>query len=186
MKANHNLQTIFAAVTLTIVGNTFAQPAPDSPGVTNRPPPVSESARTDRSNGGGRFQNGGSFNNFALMRALTDEQRGQLREALQANQAKTQELMGKMRDARKELLETQLAEKFDEANFRTKAEAVAKIQTDLDVLNAQAFAKIRPSLTAEQIEKMKNPPAPMRGNGQRLESVVKRNDEAAPPPEPPK
>ena len=184
MKITRSLRLFFITMILTVVGSTFAQPAPESPASTNRPPPVSESARMDRSNVGGRFQSGASFNNFTMLRALTDEQRAQFRDAVQANQPKTQEFLDQMREARKEVLEAQLAEKFDEANFRAKAEAVAKIQVELDVLNAQAFAKIRPSLTPEQIEKMKSPPAMMRGGGQRLEGAIQRNEEATLPSPP--
>lgn len=98
-------------------------------------------------------------------RVMTEEQRVKYREAMDANREKVQVLQVKLRTARKEMLDLQLAEKFDEAAFRIKAETAAGLQAQMELLNAQAFAKIRPSMTDEQIDKIKNQPVMNRAYG---------------------
>ena len=60
-----------------------------------------------------------------------------------------------MRAARQELQEAIHAEKIDEQVIRDKAADVGKIEGNLAVIRAKAFAKIRPSLTPEQLARMK-------------------------------
>ena len=67
--------------------------------------------------------------------------------------------------ARKALIQVQLAENFDEAAFRTHAEEILKAQTEMEVLNARAFAKVRPTLTPEQVERLKTSPPLLRPHG---------------------
>jgi Spy/CpxP family protein refolding chaperone len=54
------------------------------------------------------------------------------------------------------LFELGLLEKFDEAAVREKAAAVAKLDAEMTVLRVKAISKIRPPLTAEQIEKIRS------------------------------
>ena len=90
-------------------------------------------------------------------RSLTPEQRQQLRAAIEANRAQITQLNEQLRAARQAVLETQLAEKFDETAFRAHTEAAAKVETELALINARAFAAVRPSLTPEQISQIRKP-----------------------------
>src|SRR5437588_2638643 len=79
---------------------------------------------------------------------------------MQAQREKMRELEEKLRDARKEIFMAGLKEKFDEETVRQKALVAANLDAELTVLRAKAFSQMRPSLSAEQIEKLKNlPPA---------------------------
>jgi hypothetical protein len=51
------------------------------------------------------------------------------------------------------------ADKFDEAAFRAKSEAVGKLQTEIDLLMVQAVLTIRPTLTTNQIGAIRGPQA---------------------------
>jgi Spy/CpxP family protein refolding chaperone len=109
-----------------------------------------------------------------IERSLTPEQRKQLRAAIETNRVEITQLNAQLRAARQAALETQLAEKFDEAAFRTQTEAAAKTETEIALINARAFATLRPQLTPEQISQIRNPTftpgAP--GVGQRLQTIV--------------
>src|SRR5262245_49191062 len=72
-----------------------------------------------------------------LFGVLTEEQRASLRQAMEAQREKTRGLEEKLRDARKELFEAGLKEKFDEEAVRQKALAVGKLDAELAVLRAK-------------------------------------------------
>jgi Spy/CpxP family protein refolding chaperone len=101
-----------------------------------------------------------------VLSVLTEEQRASMREAMAADREKIRELEGKIRDSRKELFELGLREKFDEAAVREKAAAVAKLDAEMTVLRVKAISRIRPPLTAEQIEKIRNSAGPETSDGQ--------------------
>jgi len=81
---------------------------------------------------------------------LDDSQRNAYREALQKQSDEMQKLSEKLQAAQKELLKAVMAEKYDEKAVKEKAEAVAKIQTDISLLRCKAFASIVPTLKQEQ------------------------------------
>jgi Spy/CpxP family protein refolding chaperone len=85
---------------------------------------------------------------------LDEQQRNTLREEMQKQQDAVQQLNEKLQAAQRELMKEVLAEKQDEKKIREKAEAVSKIQTDIMVLRAKAFASINPTLKPEQKEQM--------------------------------
>ncbi|MBI3853422.1 MAG: Spy/CpxP family protein refolding chaperone [Verrucomicrobia bacterium] len=91
--------------------------------------------------------------------SLSEEQRTAIREAMEASRKDAAPLEEKMRAARKDLQEAIHAEKIDEQVIRAKAADVGKLEGDLAVIRAKAFAKIRPSLSREQIARMKNMPS---------------------------
>jgi len=68
------------------------------------------------------------------------------------------EVEEKLRDARRDLLQASMIEKYDEEAIRKKALEVGKFDAELTVLRAKAFSKMKPALSAEQIEQIKNPP----------------------------
>jgi Spy/CpxP family protein refolding chaperone len=85
---------------------------------------------------------------------LDEQQRNTLREEMQKQQDAVQQLNEKLQAAQRELMKEVLAEKQDEKKIREKADAVAKIQADIMVLRAKAFASINPTLKPEQKEQM--------------------------------
>lgn len=119
----------------------------------------------------GRFSQGFE----RVLNVLTEEQRASMREAMGADREKIRELEQKIRESRKELFELGLREKFDEAAVREKANAVAKLDTEMTVLRVKAISRIRPPLTAEQIEKIKSSSGPEMGDRQQ-EPPRRRHD----------
>ena len=101
---------------------------------------------------------------FAPMfeRVLTEDQRASFRVAMDSQRDKLHDLNDKLREARKEALEASVAEKFKEKDVRKKAIAVAKLEAEIAVFRARALSQVKPTLSAEQIERLKNPP-PMDG-----------------------
>jgi len=89
---------------------------------------------------------------------LTEEQREVMRAAMEANRDEMQEINERMRDARRGLQEATFAEKFNLDTVKARARDVAEVQAEMSVLQAKVFAKLRPKLTAEQIERLKNLP----------------------------
>jgi len=87
---------------------------------------------------------------------LDDQQRQTVRDALQKENDQIQKLETQLREAQKELMKVVLAEKFEEKVVREKAEAVAKIQTELLMIRAKAYASVAPTLKPEQRESMVN------------------------------
>jgi hypothetical protein len=89
---------------------------------------------------------------------LTEEQRLSFREALEAQRDQTRALDEKLRAARKEVVAAGLTEKFNEDAVRQKALEVGKLEAEQSVLRAKALSKVKPPLSAEQIERLKNLP----------------------------
>lgn len=125
-----------------------AEPGKRPPTDGQRPPGDGQRPPQDGSRGRDMFAN---LN-------LTDEQRNAVREAFQANGERMRELGEKMMAARKSLQDAMWAEKLDPDLIRKKAEELGKLEGESSVLRAQAFAKIRPLLSAEQIERLKSTP----------------------------
>jgi len=125
---------------------TDLPPRPPAGGLPPERPPVD-----------GRFMQPGPQN--LVLRVLTDEQRASFRQAMEGQRDKLRELEPQLFEARKELTLASVAEKFDENLVRAKALAVAKLDAEISVLRAKALSQIKPPLSAEQIEQLKNPPA---------------------------
>lgn len=91
-----------------------------------------------------------------IYNVLTEEQRASLRDAMQSQREKLRDAEEKLRDARRQIFEAALLDKFDEAAVRDKATAAAKLEAEMMVVRAKAFSQMRPPLSAEQLEKLKN------------------------------
>jgi Spy/CpxP family protein refolding chaperone len=91
-----------------------------------------------------------------VLSVLTEDQRASMREGMLGDREKIRELEQKIVQSRKELFELGLREKFDEAAVRDKANEAAKLEAELTILRVKAISKIKPPLTAEQVEKIKN------------------------------
>jgi Spy/CpxP family protein refolding chaperone len=110
-----------------------------------------------------------------VLSVLTEEQRASMREAMAADREKIRALEQKIRQSRKELFELGLREKFDEAAVREKANEAAQLDAEMTVLRVKAISKIRPPLSAEQIEKIKSAAGPEMGDRQ-PEAPRRRHD----------
>lgn len=165
MQTNPDQHVQRTALLASLIASTLtvpAQPAPDNRN-PERPPPRRPWAGGERAEG---FRPGGGMGGqfFPVMeRVLTEEQRQSLREAMAGQREAMRGIEGKLRDARRELMQAGMIEKFDEATVRAKALALANLEAELTVLRAKAFSQMRPALSPEQIEKIKNPPAPEGG-----------------------
>ena len=108
-----------------------------------------------------------------------------MRQAMEAQREKVRGLEEKLRDARKEIFEAGLKEKFDEEAVREKALAMAKLDAEMTVLRAKAFSKVHPPLSPEQVEKLKNAPAfgsgEIRGESPRRRPDRQRDEHGLPP-----
>ena len=113
-----------------------------------------------------------------LERVLTDEQLLSLRKAVEGQRTQRQELEKKLGDARSALWQASVIETFDEATVRAKAMEVAKVEAELIVLRAKAFAEILPALSAEQIEKLRQA-GPQKG-GERFRSLLPQREPRKP------
>lgn len=138
-----------------------ATPAP--PTTTPAAPPPGEPGGPGRSGGRGGDRNidrNGFQNtrppNFGF--GLDEKQRELYREASQKDSEELRKLEDKLRAAQKELVHAVLAEKYDEKAAREKAEAVAKLQTEITLLRAKALATVAPTLKPEQREQLENSP----------------------------
>jgi Spy/CpxP family protein refolding chaperone len=89
---------------------------------------------------------------------LTPEQRQSIRGALVENREQAAAIEEKLREARRAVLVTAVEKNFNEDALRQSLEAVSKLETELTLLRAKAFAKIEPPLSAEQIERIKSAP----------------------------
>jgi Spy/CpxP family protein refolding chaperone len=124
---------------------------------------------------------------FAPMfeRVLTDEQRASFREAMESQGNKLRELNEKLHAARREAFESSVAEAFKEKTVRQNAMAVAKLEAEMTVLRARALSQVKPALSAEQIERLRNLPAmnggaPIRPQFQRDEPGQRERPERGP------
>ena len=118
-----------------------------------------------------------------LMGVLTEEQRASMRTAMEEQREKVRGLEEKLREARREMLEAGLTKKFDEDAVRAKALETAKLEAEMTVLRVKAFSQMRPPLSADQIEKIKNAP-PLRGENRdeppRRRPDIKRDENGLP------
>ena len=93
-----------------------------------------------------------------ILRVLTDEQTASLRQIMQGQRENLLRAESQLVEARKDLMLASVAGKFDESLVRTKALAVANLDAEMSVLRARMFSQIKPPLSADQIEQLKNAP----------------------------
>lgn len=109
-----------------------------------------------------------------IFEGLSPDQRQSLREAFRKAQEKSRDLGSKMREARARLQDAIWAERMDESAIRDRAREVARIEAELAVVRARAFASIRPKLSPDQVERLRN----LRGQvGDRLRDQLRQRFE---------
>lgn len=115
------------------------------------PTPGQDRNRTDRTD---RTDRGGWTRGGMGIPGMDDKQRELYREASEKNRETLTQLDEKLRAAQQALMKAVLAENYDEKAVREKAEAVAKIQTDITMLRAKALSTVSPTLKPEQREQL--------------------------------
>ncbi len=125
----------------------------------------------------------------AFEQVLTDEQRQAFREQMRASAGKMQSSQQESAKLRRELQEAVFSGKATEEFIKAKAEAIAKLDAEVLAARMNAMAKIVPSLTSEQKEKLKELSVQVRnarpglGAGRRnAEGPPAPREPAAPPP----
>lgn len=140
------LCVVFGAVVLAAPAQPAGEPGPDVP---RRPGPPGEGGRGQRAMQGQPRPGG-----VPIEAVLTPEQRMEFRDEMSPHREKLRELEEKQGTLRREFEEALFAEKLDEKTVREKSAAMAEIEAERSLIRARAFAKIRPSLTEEQLERL--------------------------------
>lgn len=117
-----------------------------------------------------RGPQGAPAGRFAPMfeRVLTEDQRVSFREAMESQRDQMRELEAKLRATRREALQASVATDFNEEVVREKAMATARLEAEMAVVRARALSRVKPTLSADQIEKLQNP-MPFEGGAPRPE-----------------
>lgn len=146
---------VLLAAAFSVVAVRAAEQNPDPP---RGPRPV-DNLRVERRAGppgervaGGQLRGGGP----PIESVLNEEQRAEFREGMQAHREEFRELELKAARLRREYDEALFAEKLDEKLVREKSAALAEVDADRALIRARAFAKVRPSLSEEQLERLRN------------------------------
>jgi Spy/CpxP family protein refolding chaperone len=119
---------------------------------------------------------------------LNDEQRKQVREFMLEQGADFRENVQKLAQLRRELQEAAFDGKADEKFIKEKTEAIAKLDAEQLRVRTLALAKVAPSLTPEQRQRIKEigdrirAERPGLGAGLREKEVLRKGGPAAPPP----
>ena len=139
------------------------RPRPDAPreprGVAQPQPPGERGERREAPpREGDRRPEGGRFQPPAMGIDLTEAQRRAMREAWDSVREEMLDLGRKMTAARRELNEQIFDEKADAASLRKAAVKASEVEIEMVILRQRVFAKVRSSLKAEQIERLKQSP----------------------------
>ena len=116
-------------------------------------------------------QGGSQGGGPSLESVFTQEQRLEFGKEMRSQGGNMMEMNEKSMKLRREIDDVMLAEKFEEELFRKKSTELAELETERSLMRARAFAKVRPSLTEEQLERIKSMRTemgrgPQRGPGQ--------------------
>jgi len=160
----------------------------------------------------GQFQPGGfqqgRGGGMPMEAILTEDQREKFVEEMFAQREKNRQLNPdeKFMKLRRELDQALFGEKLDEELVRKKSLELAEVDLERSLIRARAFAKIRPSLSPEQLERLKEvrsdmgrgpqggqggefrgPPDGVRPGGRRPQGPpqAEGGDDVLPPPRPP-
>tara|TARA_Y100000588_G_C14138084_1_gene874761 strand:- start:565 stop:1254 length:690 start_codon:yes stop_codon:yes gene_type:complete len=142
-----------------------AQDRDDKP----RPRPPSDRPQGDRPSGQARPQGGQPRGDYFLMRfrsILTEEQGQSLRESIEATREAMGELGKKILEKRRGMMALILAQPVDKKAIRAAFKELAKMESEIAIMRAEMIAAIKPPLSEEQMEKLKQPPRRPQGRPQ--------------------
>ena len=97
----------------------------------------------------------GGVNPQDLFHDLNDQQRMALRGFFETNQDVMRETGEKLARLRREIAESAVADKPNEDLIREKSMAVAKLEADVTLARARAFARVRDQLPKETVERLR-------------------------------
>ncbi len=123
----------------------------------------------DRPSGQARPQGGPPRGDYFMMRfrgILTEEQGASLRENIEASREAMGELGQKILDRRRGMMGLILAQPADKKAIRTAFKELAKMESEIAIMRADMIAAIKPPLSKEQMEKLKQPPRRPQGRPQ--------------------
>jgi Spy/CpxP family protein refolding chaperone len=127
--------------------------------------------------------------NMGFARILTEEQREQVRLMMQEQREELRKLDERVQRLQREIEEEVFAGQLNEDAVREKARALAQAQAERTVFRARVIARIRPTLTGEQLEQLKQvwgaasrPIRPNRRPEQPGRPPLEREGEDLPPP----
>jgi Spy/CpxP family protein refolding chaperone len=149
-----------ACLALDTARLTAAEPGPEGPRRPGEPPaaPPAEGPRGPRPFPG-QFQGpgfqGGGGGGLPFETIFTSDQRRQFGEEMQGQREKLRELNEKSMRLRRELEEALFGEKLDENMVRKKTAELSELEAERSLVRARAFAKLRPTFTPEQLERLK-------------------------------
>jgi Spy/CpxP family protein refolding chaperone len=172
-----HLCAVFGAAILAMPGLPAAEPGPDAP---RRPgPPPGDFGRGQRV-----LQGQPRAGGVPIEAVLTPDQRLAFRDEMNPQRERLRELEEKQATLRREFEEALFAEKLDEKLVREKSTAMAEVEAERSLIRARAFARIRPSMSEEQLERLKTMRADA-GRGPRMaEGGFRRLQEGGPGPGP--
>jgi hypothetical protein len=97
---------------------------------------------------------------------LSDEQGASLREKVEASREPMSELGKKLLEKRRGMMGLVLAQPVDKKAIRAAFKEIAKLEGDIAIMRADMIAAIKPPLSKEQLEKLKQPPRRPQGRPQ--------------------
>jgi Spy/CpxP family protein refolding chaperone len=151
MKTQFRFISRAALVTILIVGATVtAAEPPDAPRRPDNPP--IDGRRVQRPMPG-QFQGGGGMPPVESI--LDQEQRMKFSEEMRSNRERMRELNEKSAQLRRELNEALFGDRLDEELVRKRTAEISQLESERSLIRARAFAKVRPSLTEQQLEQLK-------------------------------
>jgi len=89
---------------------------------------------------------------------LSEEQGESLRKKMEASRETMAELGKKLFEKRRGMMGLVLAQPVDKKAIRSAFKEVAKLESDIAIMRAEMIAAIKPPLSKEQLEKLKQPP----------------------------
>ena len=108
----------------------------------------------------------GDYFMYRFRGILTDEQGVSLRENTEASREAMAELGKKILEKRRGMMGLILAQPVDKKAIRAAFKELAKMEGEIAILRAEMIAAIKPPLSKEQLEKLKQPPRRPQGRPQ--------------------
>ena len=153
-----------------------------------RPRPSDRPQASDRPSGQARPQGNQPRGDYFLMRfrsILTDEQGESLREKAGESREAMSELGKKLFEKRRGMMGLILVQPVDKKAIRATIKEMAKLEEAITIMRADLIASIKPPLSKEQIEKLKQPPRRPQGRPQQARPQQGRPSSPDRPQRPP-
>lgn len=137
---------------LFVTGSTLRAQGTNAPALTSPKPGTSSPAPTAIQPRMRAMPPGGG----GPLSAFTEQQRASFEHNMNEQREALMKLNSKLQAARQEIGDAMFSTKVDEKLIRQKVMDAAKIEADMAVVRAQAFADIQPPITPDELEKFKH------------------------------